>query len=158
VATTTGRTGLERAKARYASLDTNEINWQIDVIKLSTRNLARSQSVQGRARVRFEIGSAENLLPADPASFLRVAADISRHLCQLAICDGSQASWIGLEWIGHSGLCRATTAGDDLYSGAPGICLFLAAQAKVSDDDQARLYSIAGLAPLRHRLQGSNAA
>ncbi len=153
------QSGLHRARSRYGAFDSFEIQWQVEVIRLSTHSLAQSEdrvSVLEPRRVEGDVaGRDPSRLEA--TLFSRVARDIGRHLAELAIRRGDGASWIGLDWLGHSGLCRPTALGDDLYSGAPGVCLFLAAQARVFRDDEAGRLSLAGLSALRHNLHSANA-
>jgi len=154
------QSGLSRARSRYAAFDSAEIPWQVEVIRLSTHNLTQTEDyghVLEPHRLDSDIGERDDPSRPEATLFSRVARDISRHLAELAVRRGVGASWIGLDWLGHSGLCRPTALGDDLYSGAPGVCLFLAAQAKVLHDDEARQLSLAALAALRHSLHGANA-
>lgn len=154
------QSGLSRARSRYAAFDSAEIPWQVEVIRLSTHSLAQTEDhsrVLEPYRLDCDIGERDDPSRPEATLFARVARDISRHLAELAVRRGVGASWIGLDWLGHSGLCRPTALGDDLYSGAPGVCLFLAAQARVFHDDEAGQLSLAALAALRHNLHGANA-
>jgi hypothetical protein len=44
---------------------------------------------------------------------------------------------VGLDWLKDSVVCQLAPLGADLYNGAPGVCVFLAAHAKVTGDDSA---------------------
>lgn len=159
VAAPVGQPGVERARQRYAAFDSIEIPWQVQVIRLSTHSLGgtpeRSRRLES-AGIENDLTEREATEDSDNTLFLRVASDISSYLSQHAVRRGLGASWIGLDWLGHSGLCRPTSLGDDLYSGTPGVCLFLAAQAMLSGDESARDLSIAGLSALRHNLRSAN--
>lgn len=157
VITFEGSSGLQRAMNRYAAFDLREIQWQVELIRLSTRTILRSDS-----NTHLLTTSDENLqqiqmnksAASESMIFLRAASDISRFLSEIAVRSGPGASWIGLDWLGHSGAARPAALGNDLYSGAPGVCLFLAAHSKVTGDSESRSLSLSGLSTLRHNLRG----
>src|ERR1019366_798620 len=76
----------------------------------------------------------------------------------LAIRSGPGAAWIGLDWLGGSEVCQLAPLDAGLYNGAPGVCVFLAAHAKVVGDEAAARLSLAGISALRHDLRSVNAA
>ena len=71
---------------------------------------------------------------------------------------GPSAAWIGLDWLGDSEVSQLVVLGPDLYNGACGIALFLAAHAAVTDAMSSRDLALAALAPLRAALVGRNPA
>jgi type 2 lantibiotic biosynthesis protein LanM len=160
ILTSTGtQSGLQRARDRFQGFDNEEIAWQVEVIRLSTGAVTRSGNGDGEV-ARKPIASADisPLSGPDPAVFVRGGEDISRYLCGLAICSGPGAAWIGLDWMGDSDICRPAPLGDDLYNGASGICLFLAAHAKLTGDEEAARLAVAGMSTLRHNLRSLSAA
>ena len=55
-------------------------------------------------------------------------------------------------------VCQLAPLGADLYNGAPGDCVFLAAHEKLAGDEAAARLSLAGVSALRHDLRGVNPA
>ncbi len=79
--------------------------------------------------------------------------------CQkLAVRRGSSAAWIGLDWLGDSEMSQLVVLGPDLYNGACGIALFLAAHAAGADAESSEGLALAALARLRETLRGRNPA
>jgi type 2 lantibiotic biosynthesis protein LanM len=150
--------GLDRARARFAKFDSDEVAWQCEVVRLSTKTVLRSDDSRGRAAGLVPSLRLTTPNAPDPAMFAERAAEISRDLSALAIRSGPGAAWIGLDWLGGSGVCQPSPLGADLYDGAPGICVFLAAYGKVAGDEAAARLSLAGISALRHHLRSVNAA
>jgi type 2 lantibiotic biosynthesis protein LanM len=158
LARTSVEPGLQHAQERFDKFDREEIAWQVDVIRLSTSTVLRSDGNRGLLAKPLTLPEAFPISAPDPAIFLDKAADISRSLSNLAIRSGPGAAWIGLDWLGDSEFCRLLPLGPDFYNGAPGICIFLAAYAKAAGDEATADLSLAGIATLRHNLHNPNAA
>jgi type 2 lantibiotic biosynthesis protein LanM len=158
----TGATpGLDRARARVAGFDEEEIAWQVDVIRHSTSTLSRTDamlaapSIVPELRGRLRPGAAD--LPAKEifrAEADRIAAELSRQ----AIRRGPGAAWIGLDWLGDSEVSQLVCLGPDLYNGVCGIALFLAAHSTVTGSAPSAALAQAGVAHLRWQLKSRNAA
>lgn len=146
--------GLCRAKARFEAFDCAEVNWQSDVVRLSTSSVRRTdrQRVSTRVDLDFRPISAPQ-----HNEFLRRAGEIAVHFSQIALRSGPGAAWIGLDWLRDSVVCQLAPLGADLYNGAPGVCVFLAAYANVTGDSAAADLASAGVSALRHDLRGINA-
>ena len=84
----------------------------------------------------------------------RIAAELSRY----AIRRGPGAAWIGLDWLGDSEVFQLVCLGPDLYNGATGIAVFLAAHAAVTGCKPSGELALAGIARLRKNLISRNAA
>jgi type 2 lantibiotic biosynthesis protein LanM len=150
--------GLHRAQTRFAKFDSEEVAWQCEVVRLSTSTVLRSDgSRRGHAGPVPSPGLTAPCAP-DPAIFAGRAAEISRDLSGLAIRSGPGAAWIGLDSLGDSEVCQLAPLDAGLYNGAPGVCVFLAAHARVAGDEAAASLSLAGISALRHDLRGINAA
>jgi type 2 lantibiotic biosynthesis protein LanM len=144
--------GLERARARLQTLDQSEIAWQIDVIR---ENLNQQALAKPPSDASVEAG----LAPAPDKASLQMEADkIAVELAQHAVHRGHSAAWIGLDWLGDSEVFQLVCLGPDLYNGATGIALFLAAHAAVSAQAASAELALAGLAHIRRNLTGRNAA
>jgi len=84
----------------------------------------------------------------------RIAAELAQH----AIRRGRSAAWIGLDWLGDSEVFQLVCLGPDLYNGATGIALFLAAHGAVSENAPSTELSLAGLAHIRRNLTSRSAS
>ncbi|HEV2343860.1 MAG TPA: type 2 lanthipeptide synthetase LanM [Actinocrinis sp.] len=82
----------------------------------------------------------------------RLAAQIGRALADQAVRDGDEATWLGLFRSGETGRHRIEPVGFDLYQGAAGIALFLAALDEPCDGGF-RSLALAALNPLRRILE-----
>ena len=151
----TGATpGLDRVRARVRSLDDEEIAWQTELIRQSTCTL-------GRAGPASKPGTKPTLLvPASGSSgrdvFAAEADAAARTLSEHAVRKGPGAAWIGLDWLGDSELSQLVVLGPDLYNGACGIALFLAAHAAVANSTSSKTLAAAAIARLRELLRGRN--
>jgi type 2 lantibiotic biosynthesis protein LanM len=148
----TGTPGLDRAATRLRGLSDDEIAWQVDVIRHST-DLLRPQPTTTRGLLAVAGGSA-NLGQAFTDEAGAIAGGLSAH----AVREGRGAAWIGLDWLGDSEVSQLVVLGPDLYNGACGIALFLAAHAAVTGDESSASLSRAALAGLRRALHGRNPA
>jgi len=84
----------------------------------------------------------------------RIAAELAQH----AIRRGRSAAWIGLDWLGDSEVFQLVGLGPDLYNGATGIALFLAAHGAVSGHAPSTELALAGVAHIRRNLTSRSAA
>jgi lantibiotic modifying enzyme len=83
-----------------------------------------------------------------------IAEEISRH----AVRRGAGAAWIGLSWLSDSEVSQLTVLGPDLYNGACGIAVFLAAHAMATEGTSSAGLALAAISHLRKSLRGRNAA
>ncbi len=144
--TVPGVVGLQRARARVRELDEKEIDWQVAVIRQTSPDLP-----DHGARSRHSAAPA----PAHPgvvltkAAFVAEADAIAAQLADSSIRRGTGAAWIGLGWFADSDVSQLTVLGHDLYNGACGIAMFLAAHAKITQSDESADLASAAIAPLR---------
>lgn len=140
--------GLDRARARMRSLDDEEIAWQTELVRQSTATLKRASAEPG----------APLLVPANGLSgrdvFAAEADAVARTLSEHAVRKGPGAAWIGLDWLGESELSQLVVLGPDLYKGACGIAVFLAAHAAVTNSASSGALAVAALSRLRGFLRG----
>jgi len=153
-AQTAATPGLDRARARLQTLDQNEIGWQIEVIR-ENLNL-HSAGASNRKPIPNAYTGVE---PAPDKTLFKAEADkIAAELAQHAIRRGRSAAWIGLDWLGDSEVFQLVCLGPDLYNGATGIALFLAAHGTVSGHAPSVELALAGLAHIRRNLTSRSAA
>ncbi|MGN6747517.1 MAG: type 2 lanthipeptide synthetase LanM, partial [Xanthobacteraceae bacterium] len=146
--------GLERARGRLQTLDRDEIAWQVDVIR---ENLSQQSGAPSKPKPSATLdngavaGACADLFKAEAD---KIAAELADH----AVRRGHSAAWIGLDWLGDSEVFQLVCLGPDLYNGATGIALFLAAHAKVRGRAPSAELALTGLAHIRRSLNSRRAA
>jgi type 2 lantibiotic biosynthesis protein LanM len=150
---TAATSGLDRARARVRDLDEREIAWQVEVIRENTNSAVSPAAAVPKDDLpaRADIAPSEEIFAAE-------AGNIVAELSHYAIRRGPGAAWIGLDWLGDSEVFQLVCLGPDLYNGATGIALFLAAHASVTDSKPSGELALAGLSHLRKNLKSRNAA
>lgn len=151
---TAAPSGLDRARARVRSFDAREIAWQADVIRANT---APSKPVRS-ARAAELLAQTGVPVAATKEIFVSEADRIAAELSECAIRRGSDAAWIGLDWLGDAEAFQLACVGPDLYNGVSGIAVFLAAHAAVTKHAPSAELALAGIAHLRKKLKDRNAA
>jgi type 2 lantibiotic biosynthesis protein LanM len=147
--------GLEVARGRLASLDEREIAWQVEVIRQNTAAIA---SPAPPIAVELPPTGTPRRAENAPEVFRAEADRIAAELCGYAVRRGPGAAWIGLDWLGDAEVFQLTCLGPDLYNGACGICLFLAAHAAASGSSASAELALAGVAHVRKSLRSRNSA
>ena len=151
------RPGLNRARERIQAFDEKEIDWQIEVIRESTRSLTKPPDVAAAGKAKLlEPTDAE--LKLAKKTFAAEADRIAQELSRCAIRRGPGAAWIGLDWLGDAEVFQLVCLGPDLYNGVSGIALFVAAHAAVTGRKPSAELAIAGVAHLRKTLKSRGAA
>lgn len=149
--------GLERAIARVRDLDEREIAWQIEVIRENTQSAPATIP----SAVVAEPGAppSPDATPAPARELFLAEADrIATEIARYAIRRGPGAAWIGLDWLGDAEVFQLVCLGPDLYNGASGIALFLAAHAAATGRAASAELARAALTHLRKTLKSSSAA
>jgi type 2 lantibiotic biosynthesis protein LanM len=150
--------GLDRARARFASFDEDEINWQVQVIRKNMGALSKSAS---KTAVNFTVRPAPRsdvALAPTRATFIREADRIAEELAIRAIRRGPGAAWIGLDWLGDAEVFQLVCLGPDLYNGTSGIGVFLAAHAAVTGHQTSAELAYASVSYLRKNIKSRDAA
>ena len=149
VSVRTGTTsGLDRARARVRNLDEQDIAWQVEVIRQNTSAVSRRRPTVDwrRAEPDCWLGRADR---ADRGDLPRGGRHGRRRDVASRHSPGSGAAWIGLGWLGDSEVSQLAVLGPDLYNGACGIALFLAAHAAVKGGRHRRELALAAVSQLR---------
>ena len=134
-----------RAEARIRGLGEDEIAWQIEVIRQNTE-LLRQRSITAR-----ELAPPATISEPIDELFTAEADNLAAMLSDHAVREGPSAAWIGLDWLGDSEVSQLVVLGPDLYNGACGIAVFLAAHAAVTGDTSSEALSRAAVAGLRQQ-------
>ncbi|HEY1980694.1 MAG TPA: type 2 lanthipeptide synthetase LanM family protein, partial [Xanthobacteraceae bacterium] len=152
---TAATSGFERALARLGNLDESEIAWQIEVIRENTNAALPS----GRPAPEVVVSPPLADTGAAPRTeiFIAEANRIAGEVSRLAVRRRPGAAWIGLDWLGDADVFQLVCLGPDLYNGATGIALFLAAHAAVTGNEASGELALAGLSHIRKNLKGANA-
>ncbi|MCM0035164.1 MAG: type 2 lanthipeptide synthetase LanM family protein [Burkholderiaceae bacterium] len=147
--TQTGATpGLERAAERFSQWSALEIERQIEIIKVSTSFVSRSDSDRNE-RYLFK-RKIKQLVPSlDQTTLAREATRIATAIQQHSTIKDKSAAWVGLDWLGASEVGQLVTLGPDLYNGTSGIALYLAAHARYANDSSSRDLAFKALASTR---------
>ncbi len=148
--------GLERARARFANFDEQEIAWQAEVIRENTNSIPRS--AKPKTVELDETTRQDSAIVPTKETFTAEADRIAAELSHYAIRRGPSVAWIGLDWLGDSEFSQLVCLGPDLYNGICGIGVFLAAHAAVTGNKASAELAYAGLAQLRKNLKSRNAA
>lgn len=150
--------GMDRARARVRSFDEREIAWQIEVIRANTSSVRRTggRTANGGTATGSLSG---DVVGASTNKVLMAEADkIAGELAHYAVRRGPGAAWIGLDWLGDAEVFQLVCLGPDLYNGASGIALFLAAHAAVAECKPSSELALAAVSHLRRDLRSRNAA
>jgi len=150
--------GLARARARLGNLDEDELQWQVEVIKMNASRPSKSVASATGADKLQQPTCREASSPPSNAMFIAEADRIADELSRYAIRRGPGAAWIGIDWLGDAEVSQLVPLGPDLYNGVPGICVFLAAHAAVTGQASSRDLALAGVGQLRKKLKGPMAA
>ena len=139
--------GLAQVEEKLGGLSESDMDRQLWIIRASLATVASGvESVQGRADASRDPSRA-----VDRDRLLAAARKVGDRLDTLAIRRGSETSWLGL------GLVRerhwsVTPLGIDLYDGLPGVALFLANLASLTDDERYSRLARGALSALRMQI------
>jgi type 2 lantibiotic biosynthesis protein LanM len=138
---------LAFAVARLESLSPDDCERQVAYIRGALFSRAAPRRAQPLA-TDWEIPDTEGA-PLSAAELVEAALAIGRELRQQAIraADGS-VTWIGVGYLPQAERFQLQPAGLDLYNGAVGIGLFLAALDRVTDSSDYRDLVLGALQPL----------
>jgi type 2 lantibiotic biosynthesis protein LanM len=150
--------GMDRARDRVSNFSDRQIAWQIEIIRANTNSVRRPRDLEpGEAKAR--IVWREVATRSVARAILIVEADkIAEELSDYAIRRERSAAWIGLDWLGDAEVFQLVCLGPDLYNGASGIALFLAAHAAVTGSRSSGELALAAVSHLRKDLKSRNGA
>ena len=150
--TQTGATpGLERAKQRFTHWSVLEIERQVEIIKICTSFVSRSDRDMNE-KYLFKRKLKPSTPSLDQTSLAAEAAHITITIQKYGTIKEKSAAWVGLDWLGDSEVAQLVTVGPDLYNGSSGIALFLAAHARYADDSASRELALKALASTRMQI------
>ena len=150
--------GLERARVRVRSLDEQEIAWQVEVIRQNSSFVSRSADVPSIGVAPKPLLRPDAAMAPTREKFLAEADTAAEAVARHAIRRGSGAAWIGLGWLSDSEVSQLAVLGPDLYNGASGIAVFLAAHAMATQRASSADLALAAVSHLRRNLGSRGAA
>ncbi|WFB11310.1 type 2 lantipeptide synthetase LanM family protein [Streptomyces sp. LX-29] len=126
-------TGLDAVRARIGAMSEEDLRRQLWCIRASMSGLTVGTSNSGKGEPR-PLPDAE-IAPDLAIRGARVVADLLLDAALTA--DGKAPSWLSVNFVGDR-FWKVGHAGLDLYSGVPGVALFLAQLAAVTGDPRYR--------------------
>jgi len=150
--------GLERARSRVGSLNEQGIAWQIEICRQNTISTLGSDGRPTINRTIKPLLRAEHSVAPSKDTFIAEAGRIALEISSYAIRRDSSAAWIGLDWMGDSEVAQLVPLGLDLYNGAPGIAVFLAAHAASTRCTSSAELALAATSHVRKTMRSRNAA
>ena len=141
-------TGLALVRHRLQQLSEDDLSRQIWFIRASLTSLSVDV---GQARLRPYLPTQPKA-NADREQLLAAARAIGDRLQVLALGDEHEVAWIGLALINER-YWSLLPSGGDLYSGSPGIVLFLAYLGEVTQAKRYTDLARAGLVTLKRQIE-----
>ncbi len=158
------KTGFDLVEDRLLNLREDDLNKQLWYIKASLATLAMSIVSGSPANLPKKIAGAQKPthLFAEPSVIpspeqlsgllLAGASVVGDRLESLALCGEGDASWLGLSVVGE-GRWFLSPMGFDLYSGLPGVSLFLAYLGWVTGEEKYAVLVKAALTTMRRQIE-----
>ncbi len=124
--------GADAVRRRLLAFDARDRELQLRFVRgsLATMALDRDGFEGGGSPAAGSRGAGG---PANREAFLEAAARVGDRLAELAIRSTREATWVGVALRGAAGW-EMVPLGLDLYSGVPGIALFLACLGKATGE------------------------
>jgi type 2 lantibiotic biosynthesis protein LanM len=132
--------GMALARKRLSQLSEKDLEQQIWVINATFATFSTAP-----APVRARLTAAETAPIASYESLLRAAQAVGDRLEESAFRGDGDASWIGMTLVNENSWA-VCPLGPDLYSGAPGVALFLAYLGSVTGEERRMALARAALA------------
>lgn len=150
--------GMERIRSRLRNLNTDDIAWQIKIIRENTNSIS-GLAPSGREDSKAEQEDRQlNATSLDRDELLAEVREIVDEISLQAIRRGPGAAWIGRDYLGDSEVAQLAPLGPGMYNGVSGIAIFLAAHAAIAGHKPSGQLALAGIAHLRNNLHGLNSA
>lgn len=126
---------IDSARRRLARLDENDLGTQTMLIRRAFDSLEPA-STPHTGLISLDLPDR----PSAPDDSLSAAVRLAHSLCDTAIRQGERLGWIGLNFIDES-MWQVGPTPMDLYSGMPGMGLFLSVAAQLSGDPRLLEYA-----------------
>ncbi len=136
--------------SRLKNLERKDLALQLKMIRLSLyakmthRNMINTAVSQQNDYTNYEPISSKDLVQEAIAIGDNLVTSVIRH--------GDDCNWLSLEYMSKANRYQLQPLDDSLFTGRIGVCLFLAALAKVTGKSEYRDVALAALSPLLHSL------
>jgi type 2 lantibiotic biosynthesis protein LanM len=137
--------------SRLQNLNQEDLDLQLKIIRLSLyaktahRNTINTATSQEDDFINYEPISSEQLI--------QEAIKIGDSLVDSVIRHANDCNWLSLEYMFKANRYLLQPLDDSLFLGRIGVCLFLAALAKVTGESKYKNVALAALSPLQHSLK-----
>lgn len=134
--------------SRLKNLDRQDLALQLKMIRLSLyakiahRNIINPVASQQDDYTKYAPLTSEQLV--------QEAVEIGNSLVNNIIRHGDDCNWLSLEYMSKANRYQLQPLDDSLFTGCIGVCLFLAALAKVTGKSEYKDIALAALSPLLH--------
>lgn len=145
-------TGMTLVQRRLQQLSEADLAQQLWFIRASLATLAMAEAQEKWPRHHL----CETQNSASKEQLLAAAQAVGDRLETLALCGEHDVSWIGLKIINYEYWSLAPLE-IDLYSGLPGVILFLAYLGSVTDQKRYTALALAGLTTMRRQVESNKA-
>jgi type 2 lantibiotic biosynthesis protein LanM len=143
--------GMELVKRRFQQLSEQNLRRQLWFIRASlTTSITVEEPIQWPSYSPIEPANCINR-----QLLLTAAQLVGARLEALALCNGQEASWIGLTLLNEKHW-TLSALGFDLYDGIPGVTLFLAYLGATTHQNRYTVLAKAALATLQRQLDTSH--
>jgi len=153
--------GLKRAQERWKNLTKEEIDWQVEVIEVSTSFVLSSSFNKADLRLRNYSYTRVLQSAKDISGNDLVVAELQNMVDQIEIFsfqDETSICWLGFDWLDDSEIAQIAPLREDLYLGTTGLALFLAAHHNQFKDHKSKKLLDKILYELRKSIYSDNSA
>jgi type 2 lantibiotic biosynthesis protein LanM len=133
---------------RLKNLDQEDLALQLKMIRLSL--YAKTAHRNTRNTDTFQEDDYTNYEPISSEQLVQEAIKIGDSLVNSIIRHGDDCNWLSLEYMFKANRYQLQPLDDSLFTGRIGVCLFLAALAKVTGKSEYKDVALATLSPLQH--------
>lgn len=137
--------------SRLKNLNQEDLALQQKMIRLSL--YAKTAHRNTRSTATFQEDDYTNYEPISSEQLIQEAIKIGDSLVDSVIRHGNDCNWLSLEYMFKANRYLLQPLDDSLFTGRSGVCLFLAALAKVTGKSEYKDVALAALSSLQHSLK-----
>ncbi len=145
------KSSYQQLISRLKNLDQKDLALQLKMIRLSL--YAKTAHRNTRNTVASEQDDYTNYEPISSEQLVQEAIKIGDSLVNSVIRHGDDCNWLSLVHMFKANRYQLQPLDDSLFTGRIGVCLFLAALAKVTGKNEYKEVALAALSPLRYPLE-----
>ena len=141
----------QQLTSRLKNLNSEDLALQLKMIRLSL--YAKTAHRNTRNTAASPQDDFTNYEPISPKELVQEAIKIGDSLVDSVIRHGDDYNWLSLEYMATARRYQLQPLDDSLYDGRIGVCLFLAALAKVTGDSKYKDVALAAASSLEYSLE-----